>query len=177
MKLLKKVLLGLVGLVLLLVIVSFFIPSAYTVERSVIIKAGPEAIFPHVNNLQTWETWSPWTREKYPTMEYSYSGPEAGVGAISEWKEESGNGKLVITASDTATGIRYDLEFDEGQMKSKGSITFTATSEGTKVTWSDVGDVGLNPMGKYFTFFLDSMIGPDFQKGLNKLKTIVEGGK
>lgn len=174
MKLLKTILHGLAGLVALLVVVSFFIPSAYKVERSVTVAADPSKIFPYVNNLQQWPSWSPWTVENYPTMKYTYSGPSQGIGATSTWTEESGNGKLVITASDSVKGIEYDLEFDEGQMKSKGAIVLESLATGTKVTWRDAGDVGMSPIGKYFTLFLDSMIGSDFQKGLDKLKKIVE---
>jgi hypothetical protein len=171
---LKKVLIGTAGALLLACVVSLFIPSRYTVERSVVIERGASEIYPYVNHLKKWQEWTPWTREKYPTMEYSYAGPEEGVGAVSVWKEESGNGKLTITRSDSVTGIEYDLEFDNGEMKSRGMIRFESVGQGTRVLWRNTGDVGMNPIGKYFTLFLDGMMGPDFESGLGKLKTLVE---
>ncbi len=171
---LKKILIGAAGVLLLACVVSLFIPSRYTIERSIVINGDAADIYPYVNNLKRWQAWTPWTKEKYPTMEYSYAGPEEGVGAISMWKEESGSGKLTITRSDSLTGFEYDLEFDEGEMKSKGMIRFERVGQGTRVSWKSTGDVGMNPIGKYFTLFLDGMLGPDFESGLGKLKALVE---
>ncbi len=165
---LKKILIGL-GIVVALLAICFFIPTTYSVERSIVIRANPVSIFPYINNLQRWPTWSAWNTETYPTMMYSYDGPAEGVGAISQWKEESGDGRMVLTASDPATGVHYDLEFENGSMKSKGSITFHPADEGTKVVWQNGGDATL-----LFKPFLDGMIGPDFEKGLSKMKSLIE---
>jgi hypothetical protein len=47
-------------------------------------------------------------------------------------------------------------------------------ADGTKVTWGDYADVGFNPYGRYFILFMDAFMGPDFEKGLNKLKNVIE---
>ena len=153
----------------LLLVVCFFISTTYMVERSIVIQAKPAAIHPYINSLQRWPEWSAWNKETYATMVYSYDGPAEGVGAVSRWKEESGDGKMVITQSDPATGIHYDLEFDNGSMKSKGSITLEPVDGGTKVVWKNGGDASL-----LFKPMLDGMIGPDFEKGLQKMKTMIE---
>ena len=44
----------------------------------------------------------------------------------------------------------------------------------TEVTWSMEADLGFNPISRYFGLFFDSMIGPDFEKGLNNLNNIVK---
>ena len=45
---------------------------------------------------------------------------------------------------------------------------------GVKVVWVDAGDLGMNPMSRWFGLFLDGMIGPDFEKGLAKMKRLGE---
>src|SRR6185503_12182168 len=85
MKILKKILIAVGLLLLVLIIVSQFLPSTYHVERSVVIAAKAEAIHPWVNNLKKWPEWSAWTAAKDPTLVYQYEGPEEGVGAISKW--------------------------------------------------------------------------------------------
>jgi hypothetical protein len=164
----KKILIGL-GVIVLLLVIAFFVPSTYSVERSVVIKAEPAAIHPYINNLQRWPEWSAWTTEAYPTMVYTYEGPAEGVGAVSKWVVDDEDGMMTITQSDPATGVHYNLEFDKGSMKSSGSLMYEAVEGGTKVVWKNGGDCTL-----LFKPLLDGMIGPDFEKGLNKMKTVVE---
>ena len=36
-------------------------------------------------------------------------------------------------------------------------------------------DMGKNPIGKFFGLMMDKMVGPDFERGLNNLKSLCEG--
>ncbi len=175
MKIIKKILLVLAVLVALLLIGSLFIPSRYHVERSVVMDAPPEAVFPFVNQVKQWPAWIAWTTAKDSTLVNTFSGPESGVGATMAWEgRKLGSGTFTITAADPKTGVTYDLSFDQGKYKSKGALTFAAEGNGTRVTWSDDGDVGMNPMGRYFSLMFDKMMGPDFEEGLNNLKKKAE---
>ena len=62
-------------------------------------------------------------------------------------------------------------------MKSTGAIVYEPSGTGTKVTWTNEGDVGNNFMGRLFRPFFDKLMGPDFEKGLNRLKAMVEEKK
>src|SRR5204863_3531036 len=55
-------------------------PATFRVERSIVVKAPPEKITPHLNDLKQWTTWSPWEKLD-PDMKREYSGAESGVGA------------------------------------------------------------------------------------------------
>ena len=67
------------------------------------------------------------------------------------------------------------LELDFGaQGKSKSAIEFEPAAGGTKVTWTLDMDLGAGPVGRYFGLFLDGMIGPDYERGLGRLKTLAE---
>ena len=57
-----------------------------------------------------------------------------------------------------------------------GAIMLEAGGENTKVTWSNEGDLGANPINRYFGLMMDRMMGPDFEEGLNNLKRAVEAG-
>lgn len=59
-------------------------------------------------------------------------------------------------------------------MKSTGAFELTPQADGVKVVWSDAGDLGMNPLSRWFGLFLDRMIGPDFEKGLSNLKRNLE---
>lgn len=42
------------------------------------------------------------------------------------------------------------------------------------MTWGFSGDFGYNLMGRYIGLMMDWFAGPDFEKGLAKLKTTAE---
>ncbi|MCX6953407.1 MAG: SRPBCC family protein [Verrucomicrobia bacterium] len=174
MKLLLKILGGLAALLLLLVLVAFFLPRQYRVERTLVIKAAPATVLAQVADLKAWKNWGAW-QERDPGMKLSYSvSPASGVGAWSAWESaKEGNGKMTITAL-SAAKVAYDLEFPDMGTTSKGSIELVPDGAGTRVVWVDAGDLGMNPMARWFGLFLDQIIGPDFERGLVNIRKLVE---
>ena len=59
-------------------------------------------------------------------------------------------------------------------MQSVGTIELRAQDGGIRVVWADAGDLGMNPVNRWFGLFLDKMIGPDFERGLVNLKRLAE---
>jgi len=58
---------------------------------------------------------------------------------------------------------------------SQGELSFKPNaSGGTTVTWRMNGDMGSNPLYRWFALFGDRLIGPDFEAGLARLKTLAE---
>jgi hypothetical protein len=57
---------------------------------------------------------------------------------------------------------------------SEGTMTLAPDGDGVKVTWLDAGDLGMNPLFRWFGLFIEHMIGPDFEKGLANLKRVAE---
>ena len=165
------------GIVVVLAVVfvggAFFLPREVTVVRSIEVDAAPAAVFPHVNSLKATEEWSPWiTRD--PEMRISYSGPEAGVGAKSEWISDSqGNGSQEIVASETDKRVETALDFGE-MGTAKAEFILAGTGETTDVTWTLVADMGNNPIGRWMGLAMDGMVGSDYETGLANLKTLVE---
>ena len=86
-----------------------------------------------------------------------------------------GNGTLRINASDPDKGIEYDLSF--GELQSRGAVAFEAANGTTTVAWTVEGELGTNPLTRYFALLMDRFMGPDLEEGLSKLKRLVEGGE
>ncbi len=173
MKLLLKIVAGLAVLVLLLVVVAFFLPRHYRVERSVVIDARPEAVLAQVAVLPAWKAWSAW-HARDPQMKLAYSTQTTGVGAWSSWEsKKEGSGKMTITEQ-SATKVTYHLEFPDVGMQSTGTMELIPAAGGVRLVWADTGDLGMNPMNRWFGLFLDKFIGTDFQTGLANLKRLVE---
>jgi hypothetical protein len=46
----------------------------------------------------------------------------------------------------------------------------------TRVTWGFAADTGFNPVARYLGLVLERAIGPDYERGLAKLKAAAEAG-
>ena len=173
----KKILLGLVGLLIVLAVVSQLLPDTVHVERSATINAPPEAVFPHVNNPKNTEKWSPWL-ERDRNAKLKYEGPPAGVGAKLTWRSdvpEVGAGTLEITESKANELVGVALAF-EGHGEATAYYQLSAVNGGTEIVWGFNTELGSNPVVRYMGLMFDSMIGADYERGLANLKKLVESG-
>jgi hypothetical protein len=176
MRFLKNLALGLFGLVVAVVAVAYVLPRHVPVERSIVIDAPAERIFPYVNSLQRTAEWSPWMALD-PNVQLTYSGPEEGVGNTLSWTSELasvGNGRQEITASTPDVSVASTLDFG-GMGTAEAAIVLVPEGAGTRVTWGFVGDMGNNPMGRWMGLMMDRWVGGDYAKGLANLKALVEG--
>lgn len=166
------------GVLILLVVFlgGFFIPAEWIVSESLIMKASKEEIHAYVSNLQKWQLWTPWTKEKDSTLTYDYQGPQSGVGAKSLWtSKQMGSGSIEIIESDEAQGIKYSLFIDMGmQSHLMGQIAYKEVADGIEVTWSDRGDSGNNLVKRWMSLMINTMLGKELRQGLDKLKSLVE---
>ncbi|MEW9798647.1 SRPBCC family protein [Alteromonas sp. CYL-A6] len=174
MAILKKLILLVAGVLILFTLVGFFLPASYAIERSIVINAPASSVYPYVVDLKAWQQWGVWFKRD-PQMEISYAGPDRAIGMRSEWRSDTeGNGEMEITQLEHNRKVVYRLYFPEFDMGSTGTMEMIPVDEGTRVVWIDAGSVGRNPVDRYFVLMMDSLIGPDFELGLENLKTVVE---
>jgi effector-binding domain-containing protein len=174
MRILRNLLIVVAVLIGILVVVGFVLPDAAHVERSVVIERPPSQVFTVLDGFRRFNEWSPWF-EKDPQAKYTYSGPITGVGAKASWSgnKDVGTGSQTIVESKPYSFIKSALDFGElGQ--AAGTYTLTPSGDGTKVTWGLDVSAGGKLIGRYFNLMMDSMVGKDYDKGLAKLKKLVE---
>ncbi len=173
---LLKILIGLAVVVLVLVIVISLRPNTFKVERSIVIDAPPETVFPHVNDFRKWGAWSPWEKLD-PDMERTYGMPSAGEGATYAWNgKKVGAGNMTITQSHPPAHIEIRLEFVK-PMKAVNTTVFSFAPEGngTRVTWTMTGENNFMSKAFQLVMDMDKLVGGDFEKGLSSMKAVVEG--
>jgi hypothetical protein len=174
-KILKTLLSTIIVIIVVVVVVGLFLPTSYTVERSIVINASPSRIHEYVGNLENWNFWEPW-REEDPTIVITHGEKTKGVGASQSWVGDSGDGALTFTKDSPTEGITYDLVFDGGTYVCQSAMVYDPLEDGeTKVTWTMSGDMGTPVIGGYFAMMMDAMVGGTFDKGLSNLKSTVEG--
>jgi len=174
MKWIKWLLIGIAALLLLFAAVGLALPSQFRVERSVVIAAPAEKVYPLIASPAEWKRWSAWNRRD-PQMQIAYGGPPAGVGARWSWLSETeGNGEMEFTEAVPGERLAYRLSFPELGMQSTGELRIERDGEGVRVSWSNEGDMDGNPVNRWFGLFMDRLVGPDFEAGLGNLKRVAE---
>ena len=170
-----KGLAGAAGLLVILAGIGFVLPTHWHVQESVIIDSPPEKIHPYVNQLRNWTQWAAWNTDQDPSLSYTYEGPEAGAGAVMKWKGgKTGFGRLKITKSDPQKGVWMELAVESDDVNAQSAITYETVAAGTKVTWTDDGDVGMQPIGGYFVPLIKPTLSEHFREGLSRLKKQAE---
>jgi hypothetical protein len=176
----KKVILGVLGAVVALVVISCVViamqPADFAIMRSAEINAPTEKIFPLVNDFHNWNSWSPWAKID-PNMKTTYSGADSGVGASYSWvgNDEVGEGTMTIRSNHPPKQIVIDLEFIKPfPAKNVTGFDFKGEGEKTKVTWSMAGKKNFMTKAFCMVMDMDKMVGGDFEKGLAQMKTIAE---
>lgn len=176
MKALKRILLGIVALIALVLIVALFVKKDYAVERSITINKPNQEVFDYVKMLKNQKSWSTWSQSD-PNMKEWYKGTDGTVGAVYGWESKMmGNGEQVITK--IAEGERVDIDLIFKGMMGATSPAYIATKvlsdSTTQVTWAMSGKMNypMNFMGLFMS--MDDMIGTEYEKSLEQLKEVLE---
>lgn len=176
MRLLKGLLMAFVVLAIAAVGVGLALPDQAKVERRISIDARPATVYTVLNGFHQFNRWSPWA-DIDPQTVYTYDGPPLGVGARSAWSSQdpqAGSGDQEILEATPYAMVKVRLRFAGMDMDNLLIYTLTAEGAGTQLTWSYLSDFNGNLLNRYFGLLLDRMIGPDFDKGLARLKSFAE---
>lgn len=177
---------GLLVAVALLVAYASTRPDQFQASRRVAIAAPPEAIFPLINDLRAFTTWSPFEK-KDPNMTRTFSGPSEGPGQRYDWKGNSqiGEGWLEILSATRPSQVDFGLNMVK-PMTASHRVTFTLVPDtlvpdtlvpeggNTIVTWAIAGRVPLLAKVLHLFIDVDRMCGQDFEAGLASLKAATE---
>jgi uncharacterized protein YndB with AHSA1/START domain len=154
-------------------------PDSFRVERTARIKAPPQSIFPHINDLRSHGAWSPF--DKDPATKRHFNGAASGNGQVYEWEGDRKVGAGRIEITDAAAPSKVTMKLDMIRPFSANNIVeFTLVPQGeatnvtTDVTWAMHGRQPY--MAKLVGTFMncDKMVGGQFEQGLASLKAIAE---
>ena len=170
----KKLLLGLVGVIAIILVFAAFKSPHFRVERSRSIPATAEALFPIFNNHKKFNEINPWLKMD-PDAKVTYAGPESGMGAVSSWDgKKTGKGSATIVESKPNEFVKLRMNWKE-PMEGTSTVEYTLQPDGgkTKVTWAMYGES--NYMGRLISIFMncEKMCGPPFEQGLADIEKAV----
>lgn len=152
-------------------------PKPYTVSRSLFMDADAAEIYAHLHDFHAWLAWSPW-EDVDPDMHRDFDGPDSGDGAHYTWSgnKKAGAGSMTITRAQRPSTVELDLHF-ERPFASDARLAFALQPEGsgTQVTWTMHGEHTGVMVLLSRVMSMDKLVGKDFEKGLGRLKVLVEG--
>jgi effector-binding domain-containing protein len=175
MDIVKKISIGLAVVAALFCGVGLLLPRTAHVERSIVLATAPATVFTVLNGFGQFQKWSPWA-DLDPHAKTVYEGPATGVGAKMSWSgnADAGTGSQEVIESTPYSLIRIRLVFGDFGGDFTASYVLEPAETGTKLTWAFDANYGSNIIGRYFGLLSEHLIGPDYEKGLARLKTFVE---
>lgn len=149
-------------------------PNEFEVTRTRTIKAPISVLYDNVVDLKNWEAWSSWV-EADPDMKITLSKQTKGVNGSYSWEDKDGVGTMKIIETKPNASIKLNMQFAEFP-PSKINWNFQSNNDGsTDAKWTITGkDLPFN--FKMFSILMGGMekqIGPHFERGLEKLDSIV----
>lgn len=169
------------GLVVLIVLFLAYVSTrtgVFRYERSGLIQAPPERIYPYISDLRKGGLWSPYEKRD-PAMARNFSGPEAAAGSKMDFdsKQGAGSGSIEILKLMPNQGVDLRLIMTK-PIHAENLVEYRLKPEagGTRFYWIMSGDGGF--FTKMLSVFIDceKMVASDFEVGIANLKQIVEGG-
>ena len=178
MKIVKIIVIVIVVIVAIPLIAALFVNGEYSVERETIVKKPKQVVFDYVKHIKNQNNYSVWNM-KDPNAKMDYKGDDGTVGFVSSWQSENkevGWGEQEIKKITEGSRVDMELRFTKPMTMTDNAymVTEAVDSTQTKVKW---GFFGKSPYPMNLMCLLmdmDKMVGPDLEKGLDNMKTIVE---
>lgn len=174
--------LKIIGAVVLILAVAIVIagllgPKNFKMERSIVIHAPRHAIFTRIADYRHWPEWSPWY-DLDTNCRYEYFGTQGEADAGYRWEGNDKAGQGEMLTIEIAQDIRLVSRITFVKpMASVAHATFTLDSlpgGDTRVTWAFAQDFSFGQRPFMLFINLEKMLGPDYDKGLARLKKVSE---
>jgi Polyketide cyclase / dehydrase and lipid transport len=155
-----------VGALALLAFSTWLLPRQVRVQRSAHVPASADAILALASSNQGYQRFNPY-RNTDPALQIEHFGPAQGVGSGFRFTGKEGKGSQTVAAVSASS---VDFAIDLGPMgQPRQRIEVQPAQGGSQVVWTLHADMGMNPIGRVMGLFMDRLVGPKFETGLNNL--------
>ncbi len=157
-------------LLIALLVVGFLLPKEWSAVADGRIEADIATVLPYLDSPEGWRSWTTWPDS---TMR---SGPERGAGSEIRWQDpELGSGSFRIDEA-SAAGVTYSVEVAGvgSPMVTRGRIELAPSGGATRLTWSEEGDLGTNPLMGWWGLWMDRLQGTELTKSIDQLGSAID---
>lgn len=153
----------------------FAVDEKYHFEKSVVIDAPAEEVYPHISSTKAFNQWNPWL-DLDPNMKIEYSGTPGQPGDRYCWdskNDDAGAGcqEIVELIPNQKQKTRMDFKRPFEDI-SYSEVILEPQGDQTKVTW--MLDSQLERPMNLMAFFMNSAMDKSYGNGLAKLKELAE---
>lgn len=156
--------------ILFLVVVGFFMPADYRVERSVIINAPRDVVYQDMLQGSRLPDWMFVQDGKVASFE-GVLGEGDSVALLYNKAAEQGVLSVVESSEDV---VRFDVRPKPKVNLVHNQIDLQETKGGTLVKWTIEGSLNAGLLSPYLAMFANNIAGSNFERSLQKLKEQVE---
>jgi hypothetical protein len=181
MRILKRILMVLIGLIAVLLIIALFIPEQIVVIRKIVIERNQTDVFDYVKHLKNQEKYGVWWKAD-PKMKITAIGIDGTVGYIHAWKSTDDNvgegQQKIMSLHEDSTSCKMEIELKFIKPFKSNNPSYMSTESisknTTKVTWAITNNMPypMNLLGAVMN--MEKMLGDDLEQGLKNLKVILE---
>ncbi len=170
MKILKRIFVGLLVVIALVLIIALFVPRDFKAGSEIVINRPKSEVFEYIKYVKNQDNFGKWQLMD-PDMKKTFEGEDGTVGFIYKWDSEVlDKGSQKITKIVDGKRVETELDFGFGD-PAQSHFTVTEIDGGkTKVTWGISGKSPY-PMNLMHLFF---NMDKDFEEGLKNLKKELE---
>jgi Polyketide cyclase / dehydrase and lipid transport len=176
MRFIKMFLFVLTGLAAVLTLIGLIIPSSVKLSRGTIVNADSIIVYQQLSDVKDWGKWMPWvTVDEGALVQTSPVTNEPG--AFFKWKglNLKNNGTItLLSLSPNLITTKYELQ---GMNDSEGGFRIRSLPNNLsqcEVQWFMEYKLKWYPWERFYGIFIDHIIGPSLDKGLEELKNHLE---
>jgi effector-binding domain-containing protein len=155
---------------------ALFAPSSQTVTRSIKIEAPQKVVFSQIANFKKWPKWDSWyAKDTNQIRTYDGTVGEKEYGySWSSKNKDIGKGKTEATRIEGMERMEFvfHLNLAGKEQAYNGHFQLEENNGVTEVEWVVVSN--LSYPSKAMNYFIDGMMGSDFEKSLSNLKNLIE---
>jgi len=171
MKLFKKILIGLLILVALILILAYFLPRELQVKVGKTVDAPANYVYNYLNDLNNNEEWDPWAR-KDETMTMTMGDKTVGEGASYSWdSENSGSGTLTVQSVSANEKIVSTIESPQMGNVNVVYEFIPENKDKSELVW-DFQSTTSWPMN-IMNYFIIPSIKSEFEDGIDNINEVV----
>jgi hypothetical protein len=170
MRLIKGLLVVIIGLFLMITLFSLLIPSNVRISRAVVIyNTSAAAIFQQMVPFENWKNWHPiFTSD---SARFNRDGKDKSFHIVHRQQD------IVLDLRDgDSSSIHFLLKVKgENDVQNEIVIHSLPAQEAVQVEWRTITYLKWYPWEKFYGIFLDQLTGASYEGALNGLKIFIEG--
>jgi len=166
----------LVGLFAVVTIIGLFIPSSVKISRGIIIRADSVTVHKELSDVKNWNRWLPWITSDSGAL-VQVSAVTDQPGSFFKWKGLNNESSGTITLQQINPDVIHVLYQLKEMNDAEGGFRLQSTGalkQETEVQWFMEYKLKWYPWERFYGIFLDKIIAPAFDKGLEQLKAHIE---